>query len=75
MANPETPKNKRKPNWNDDEVKVLLRVWKDYYRKLTTIKRNQFLYEDMSKEMESYGVFRDAPDVRCKIKNLTKMFK
>lgn len=71
-------KKKRRPNWTDNEVNVLLDIWKEYKKQLegsTKSKRHNSLYQEMSTEMAGYYCYRTAEEIRTKIDNMAKRFK
>ena len=68
-------KKKRSPNWTDNEVNVLLDIWKEYKKQLESSKRNHLLYQEMSTEMAGYYCYRTAEEIRTKIDNMSKRFK
>lgn len=67
---------KRNKNWADtNEIRALIYIWEQNIDDLVKKKRNRFIYERMSADLEAFGFQRSSDEIRCKVKNLSAMYR
>ena len=69
---------KRSKNWSESETTTFIRIWSDFYGKLSAGgQRNTPIYSEMAQELNS--ILRDrnlsGADVKYKISNLTLEYR
>lgn len=70
----EEPKLKRFV-WRDEDTWKLIQVWRRNILNLRRTKRNKYVYDNMSRELQSMGLIIGIEEIRNKIKNLTKKYR
>ncbi|XP_067128659.1 myb/SANT-like DNA-binding domain-containing protein 1 [Centruroides vittatus] len=74
----EQSEKKRSENWSEEEIAILIEIWREKIDDLRRAKRNKSIYEAMAAEIRLQrptSRARTWSEVRTKIKNLTAKYR
>uniref|UniRef100_A0A034VTX9 Myb/SANT-like DNA-binding domain-containing protein 1 n=1 Tax=Bactrocera dorsalis TaxID=27457 RepID=A0A034VTX9_BACDO len=75
MASGDIVMKKKRVVWNEAAETDLIQLWKEKMPKLQSTRKNSHIYEEMSREMNTFGHNYTATEIKIKMHNFTNKYK
>ncbi|XP_018796185.1 PREDICTED: uncharacterized protein LOC108973389 [Bactrocera latifrons] len=75
MASGDIVKKKKRVLWNEAAETDLIQLWQEKMPKFQSTRKNSHIYEEMSREMNTFGHNYTATEIKIKMHNFTNKYK